>query len=51
MIIESFSSNLNRKFIGFSKTMYNFKNALIDVINAYDMSDTYKEKRLSITRA
>ena len=50
-IVESFNNNLNKKFIGFAKTMHNFKNALTDVINLYEMSDTYKEKRLSITRA
>ena len=50
-IVESFNNNLNKKFIGFAKTMHNFKNALNDVINLYEMSDAYKEKRLSITRA
>ena len=50
-IVESFNNNLSEKFVGFAKTMYNFKNALTDVINLYEMSDTYKEKRLSITRA
>ena len=48
-IVESFNNNLNNKFIGFTKTMHNFKNALTDVINLYEMSDTYKEKKLSIT--
>ena len=50
-IVESFNNNLNNKFKGFTKTMHNFKNALTDVINLYEMSDTYKEKKLSITRA
>lgn len=34
-IVESFNYNLNIKFIGFCKTMHNFKNALKDVINLY----------------
>ena len=50
-IVESFTNNLNNKFIGLTKTTHNFKNALTDIINLYEMIDTYKEKKLSITRA
>ena len=50
-IVESFNSILNKKFLGFFKTMNNFKNALIDVINLYDMKEKYIEKKLSLTRA
>ena len=49
--MESFNSILNKKFVGFCKTMNNFKNALIDVINLYDMKEKYIEKKLSLTRA
>ena len=31
--------------------MYNFKNALKDVISLYEINGIYKEKNLSITRA
>ena len=50
-ITESFNRTLNKKYIGFTKTMYNFKNAIIDTITLYTMHDTYKEKKLSLARA
>ena len=50
-IVESFNNNINKKFIGFCKTMHNFKLALKDVVTLYEMNGIYKEKKLSITRA
>ena len=50
-IIESFHSQLNKKFIGFCKTMFNYKNALIDVIELYEMKNKYIDKKISLTRA
>lgn len=44
-IVESFNSVLNKKFVGFCKTLYNYKNSLIDVISIYDMKSKYKEKK------
>ena len=50
-ITESFNRTLNKKYIGFCKTMYNFKNAILDTIILYTMHNTYQEKKLSITRS
>ena len=50
-IIESFHSQLNKKFIGFCKTMFNYKNALLDVIELYEMKNKYTDKKISLTRA
>ena len=43
-IVESFNSVLNKKFVGFCRTMFNYKNNLIDVLSLYNMKDKYKEK-------
>ena len=49
-IVESFNSVLNKKFVGFCKTLYNYKNSLIDVISIYEIKNKYIEKKISITR-
>ena len=50
-ITESFNRTLNKKYIGFCRTMFNFNNAIIDTINLYKMHNIYQERKLSITRA
>jgi len=47
-IVESFNGILNKKFVGFCKTMNNFKQSLYDVINLYEMKDKYIEKKYLI---
>ena len=39
IIVESFHKVLNQKFIGFCKTMINFKNALTGIICLYEMKN------------
>ena len=50
-ITESFNRTLNKKYIGFCRTMLKFNNAIIDTINLYKMHNIYQERKLSITRA
>ena len=50
-IVESFNSIINKKLVGFCKTMFNYKRALLEVITLYEMKDPYKDKKISITRA
>ena len=42
---------MNKKYIGFCKTMFNFKNAILETIDLYSMHNTYQERKLSISRA
>ena len=42
-ICESFNRTLNKKYIGYCKTMFNFKNCLTDIIKIYEQNSTYKE--------
>ena len=50
-ICESFNRTLNKKYIGYCKTMYNFKKNILDIIDIYTMHCEYKEKNISLTRA
>ena len=50
-ICESLNRTLNKKYIGGCKTLYNFKNCLLDVINLYNNSKIYQEKNVSISRS
>ena len=43
-IVESFNSVINKKFIGFCKTMNNYKQSLFGFINLYEMIEKYSEK-------
>ena len=50
-ICESFNRTLNKKYIGYCKTMYNFQMCIYDIINFYNNHEQYKSKKISITRA
>ena len=50
-IVESFNSIINKKLVGFCKTMLNYKRALLEVLSIYQMKTQYIEKKISITRA
>lgn len=43
-ICESFNSTLNKKYIRYCKTMYNFKMCIYDIIKIYEAHSTYKDK-------
>ena len=36
---------LNSKYIGACKTLYHFKKAFLDLIELYNIKDTYQEKK------
>ena len=50
-ICESFNRTLNKKYIGYCKTMYNFKMCIYDILQIYEKHSQYKDKQISITRA
>ena len=50
-IYESFKRILNKKYIGYSKIMHNFKIYIYDIIKIYETHTSYKDKQNSITRA
>lgn len=50
-IVESFNRTLNKKYVGCCKTIYNFKNAIKDVIYLYNSNNIYKDRRCCITKA
>jgi hypothetical protein len=39
-IVESYNRTLNKKYIGYCKTIFNFKNAIKDVIYLYNSKHT-----------
>ena len=43
-ICESFNRTLNKKYIGYCKTMYNFKKSILDIIDIYTIHCEYKKK-------
>ena len=49
-IVESFNRTLNKKYVGMYKTIFNYKNALIDIISFYNLKNIYQERRCSLTR-
>ena len=51
IIVESFYRTLNKKYVGYYKTIFNFKNAIKDVIYLYNSKNTYKDRRCCITKA
>ena len=48
---ESNNRTLNMKAIGLCKTFYNFKKAILDLLDYFENKKEYKEKYVSITRA
>jgi len=50
-IVESFNKTLNKKYLGYCKIIYNFKNAFKDIIYPYNSNNTYKDRRCCITKA
>ena len=50
-ICESFNRSINKKYIGYCKTMFIFKRCIFDIIDLYSNHTKYKDKRLSITRS
>ena len=49
-IVESFNRTLNKKYIGACKTLFNFRNAIKDIISFYNAKTIYQEKKISITK-
>ena len=47
-IVERYNNIIIRKFVGFCKTICNYKNPILDKI--YEMKNPYIDKKLSITR-
>ena len=50
-ICEFFNRTLNKKYIGYCKTMYNFKMCIYDILQIYETHSQYKDKQISTPRA
>lgn len=50
-IYESLNRSLNAKYIDGGKTLYSFKNSIIDLLDLYNNNKIYQEKNKSVIKS